>query len=366
MLVGLYQEARREYAKQGVLFDVHIDLLYQCDLDCQHCYLDDKSPRLQPTSFWTNVLDQLAAVQVFSVIISGGEIFLRPDLLEIVSHARSLGIFVQLKSHGGAIDAHVASELERLGVTSVAISYYSVDPKIHDTITRRPGSHTQTLSAIETLARSSVHVLVSCSVMESNSAGVQDVERQMTKLGVSVSFDGLIRVAQSGDAAPLDTSLDLDGLVDLSLIQDGGKEACLPNESLSDWNSKKNCTAGHMSLYIDPEGVVTPCVAWPESLGDLKEESFKDIWLRSPRLKQIQSMRQVERSTCQSCAIKDSCNYCAGQSYLHSGEPNEPSPVICRANWAQAKANARTQGLPDPPRPPGLAGPQFTILNGAF
>ena len=149
MLIGLYQEARRDYAVHGMLFDVHIDLLYQCDLDCQHCYLDDKSPHLQPTSFWLGVLDQLAEMQVFSVIISGGEIFLRPDLLEIVAHARSLGIFVQLKSHGGAIDSDVVSELVRLGVTSIAISYYSTDAAIHDGITRRPGSHAKTLAAIE-------------------------------------------------------------------------------------------------------------------------------------------------------------------------------------------------------------------------
>ena len=366
MLTGLYQEARRDYAAHGLLFDVHIDLLYQCDLDCQHCYLDDKSPSLQPTSFWKDVLSQLAHRQVFSVILSGGEIFLRPDLLEIISHARQMGLYVQLKSHGGAIDAQVAEELVRLGVSSVAISYYSTEPEVHDAITRRPGSHSKTLAAIEILAESPVHVLVSCSVMKSNRSGIDLLEKQMSELGVPVSFDGLIRVAQSGDRDPLATSLDADELVELSSKQQNDNEACLPSAATTDWNSKKNCTAGHISLYIDPEGIVNPCVAWPEPLGDLKSECFDDIWLRSARLREIQSMRRKERETCQSCAIKESCDYCAGQSFLDSGEPNEPSPVICRSNWARAKAEAIARGLPEPPRPPGLRKAYFPIVSNGL
>ena len=30
------------YVQAGQLLEAHCDLLYPCDLDCEHCYLDDK------------------------------------------------------------------------------------------------------------------------------------------------------------------------------------------------------------------------------------------------------------------------------------------------------------------------------------
>ena len=93
MLVGLYEEARRAYAAAGQLFDVHLDMLYHCDLDCEHCYLDEKARPQLPTEFWKGVIDQLGDLGVFSVLMSGGEIFLRKDLFELIEHARRRAIF---------------------------------------------------------------------------------------------------------------------------------------------------------------------------------------------------------------------------------------------------------------------------------
>jgi radical SAM protein with 4Fe4S-binding SPASM domain len=120
-----------------------------------------------------------------------------------------------------------------------------------------------------------------------------------------------------------------------------------------------------LSLYIGPEGGVFPCVTWPEPLGSLHEESMRSIWERSPALKRIQAQRRIDRPTCRDCHLRDDCSYCAGQAFLHDGDPLEPSPVICRATWAQAKAKARSRGHMDPPRPPGLKRPSFPILNGS-
>ena len=85
MIAGLHRELRRAYAQAGMLYELHLDLLYQCDLDCEHCYLDDKSRRILPTDFWRDVIDQAADLQVASLLLSGGEIFLRKDLVDLIA-----------------------------------------------------------------------------------------------------------------------------------------------------------------------------------------------------------------------------------------------------------------------------------------
>ena len=74
------------YRASGKLFEAHCDLLYPCDLDCEHCYLDDKARPQRSTQFWKGVFDQLADQQVMLLHLSGGEVFLRKDLFELIEH----------------------------------------------------------------------------------------------------------------------------------------------------------------------------------------------------------------------------------------------------------------------------------------
>ncbi|MCA9513754.1 MAG: radical SAM protein [Myxococcales bacterium] len=367
MLAGFVHEVRRAYHDAGMLFELQLDLLYQCDLDCQHCYLDDKARRILPLAFWKGVIDQAADMQVFTLLLSGGEAFLRKDLLEIVAHARARGLFVHLKSHGGHVTPEVARRLAALGVSSVWLSYYAEDPAVHDAITRRPGSHAKTLAAIHALKDAGVTVLVACAVMHDNRDHWRGVVRQCLELGVPVSLDGEIRAAHSGDRFPRRIALahdDLVALEDAKLDQQGG--GCEVPSASNGWGSEKNCAAGTLALYVSPEGDVTPCVTWPESLGNLAAgDTLRGIWAESARLRTIQARRKLDRAVCATCAVREQCDFCMGQSFVERGDENAPVEAVCLTTRAKSLARARRLGLPEPPLPAGLERPRFHVLTAA-
>ena len=91
--MDMFGHAVAAYRAAGKHFAAHCDLLYPCDLDCEHCYLDDKVRPQKPTAFWKDVFDQVASLQVVALELSGGEIFLRKDLFELIEHARSQGLY---------------------------------------------------------------------------------------------------------------------------------------------------------------------------------------------------------------------------------------------------------------------------------
>lgn len=363
MLGGMYQAARAAYAATGRLFEAHLDVLYQCDLDCTHCYLDDKSKRVLPTEFWLDVIAQLAELGCFSVTLSGGEVFLRKDALELIAAARRAGIFVHVKTHGGLVDEAVAARLAELRVSSVQVSYYATDPAIHDAITRRPGSHAATLAGIRALRRHDLLVLAACSVLEANRAEAAAVEEQLTAMGVGVKLDAHVRVANSGADFPLDVGLGAVGLQALYRATGSGADICAVEEAgpSDGWGSEKLCVAGHLSLYIGPEGVVTPCVTWPEPLADLRAGArLADVWASSPRLAQIRSWRKADRTPCGGCQQRAACDYCPGQAYLDSREPLRAAETLCRTTYARAAARDPGVALPAP-----LSSRPFQILRGS-
>src|SRR6478735_2820847 len=68
------------------------ELTGRCNLDCSHCYLDIAHPPEElSTAEAIAVVDQLADVGTMFLMLTGGELFLRPDALVIAAHARSRG-----------------------------------------------------------------------------------------------------------------------------------------------------------------------------------------------------------------------------------------------------------------------------------
>lgn len=365
MFGGMHREAMVAYGRAGMLFKLHLDVLYQCDLDCEHCYLDDKKKKILPTSFWLDLLEQAAAMGVFSIIISGGEVFLRKDLWEIVARARQLGLFVNLKTHGGMIDEVAAARLAALGVTSVWLSYYASDPTIHDAITRRPGSHGRTLAALGHLSRAGVLTVASCVVMQRNKDAWREVVAQCEAMGVFTSVDGHLLSALSGAAFPKELAVDMHEAVALErfhLERVQGECTPAPAEvgaggAEAPWESQKNCGAGHTSLYVSPEGAVTPCIMWPMPLGNLaRGDRLAELWRPggSAELGRIRATRQGARELCARCEVREDCDFCAGQSWIETGDANAAIVNSCRKTRAKTLAKAALTGAPEPPMPAGL------------
>src|SRR5690606_15908714 len=109
-------------------------------------------------------------------------------------------------------------------------------------------------------------------VMKRNKDEYPRVVAQCGELGVTVSLAGRIKTAQSGARFPLATALDADDLVAFEAFRHQTEGHCSTPSAAAGatpWEEKKNCVAGTLALYVSPEGDVTPCVSWPEPLGNL-------------------------------------------------------------------------------------------------
>src|SRR5205814_9637599 len=76
---------------------VHIDLTMRCNEHCDHCYrVIEQRPELT-TAELKALLDDVARARTLYVLFSGGAIFLRLDLIDLIEHARRLHFVVRLK-----------------------------------------------------------------------------------------------------------------------------------------------------------------------------------------------------------------------------------------------------------------------------
>jgi len=95
------------------------------------------------------------------------------------------------------------------------------------------------------------------------------------------------------------------------------------------------CSAGHTACYISPRGDLYPCVQFPPPCGNLRRESFAEIWRGSPALAQVRAIRSRDLPLCRQCANLSRCSRCPGLACLE-GDLLGPSTLDCE------KAHART------------------------
>jgi len=134
---------------RAVPLSVHVDLTMRCNELCVHCYRVIEDRQELTTAEVKALLADLARAGTLYLTFSGGEVFLRADLFELIAEAKRLRFDVRLKSNALLITAERARRLRELGVRQVDVSIYSAEPAVHDAITKIPGSLQRSLAAID-------------------------------------------------------------------------------------------------------------------------------------------------------------------------------------------------------------------------
>jgi MoaA/NifB/PqqE/SkfB family radical SAM enzyme len=91
---------------------------------CDHCYRDAgvKAEEELSTEEGKALLDEIAKAGFKIMIFSGGEPFMRDDIIELVAYSRSLGLRPVFGTNGTLIKAEVARQLKEAGAMGVGIS----------------------------------------------------------------------------------------------------------------------------------------------------------------------------------------------------------------------------------------------------
>src|SRR5438132_7199946 len=177
---------------------VHMDLTMRCNERCIHCYrVIERRPELT-TEELKALIGDIARAGTLYLTFSGGEVFLRRDLFELIEHARRLHFDVRLKSNALLITPATAARLRALAVREVDISIYSADPTVHDWVTKVPGSLGRSLEGAALLRDAGVTVKLNCPLMKQNVGQYREIRALAERLGVLCGFDPMIGEERRG------------------------------------------------------------------------------------------------------------------------------------------------------------------------
>ena len=305
-----------------------------CNMYCDHCYRDAgcKAEDELNTTEAKKLLDEIAKAGFKIMIFSGGEPLMRPDILELVAHATSLGLRSVFGTNGTLITLDMAQKLKAAGAMGMGISLDSLDREKHNTFRKFPQAWEGAVAGMRNCRQAGLPFQIHTTVMDWNEHEIEAItDFAVAEGAVAHHFFFLVPTgrAQTIEAESLRARSYEDVLTRIMQKQQQVeielKPTCAPQfmriakQMGVKTRFRRGCLAGTSYCIISPRGQVQPCAYLNMPLGDVRETPFDEIWKNNPILQELRTLDY--KGGCGSCEYKGSCGGCrARAAYYHEGD----------------------------------------------
>jgi radical SAM protein with 4Fe4S-binding SPASM domain len=266
-----------------------------------------------------------AKIPFFS--FTGGEPLLREDLERMIRHARRKGLRINLITNAVLADRPRARSLSSSGLRTAQVSVESPDEGTHDHLTDSPGSYRKTLTGIENLREAGISVQTNTTITALNADSAALMPGFLKGLGVE-RFAMNLYIPVGGPAAeglffPYSKVAPV-----IEAVRRAARELgmtfywyspvphCIYNP-IAKGLGNKSCAAMDGLLSVSPSGEVLPCSSYPKSMGNLLEESFRDIWF-SAEARHFKN-KEYAPAECAGCQSFRACQAACPLYWEHAG-----------------------------------------------
>ena len=317
----------------------------KCNLSCIHCHTSGGKgyENELSTEEGKKLISELAQIKEFQMLAyTGGEPLVRDDLLELLSFSHSLGFSNTIATNALLVDQSMARKLKRNGVVIGAVSLDGIESKTHDRIRGKAGAFDQALEGIRALNAAGIVLHINITAMNYN---IEEIQRLIAlieelKTGILLMYQ-LVPVGRGKaiESASLDLSANERLLKLIGEIQKDSSAVIEPvagpqywayllqKKGISNGISLKlaekvfhGCTAGRGFVYIKPDGSVWPCPFIELTCGNVRSQSFSEIWQKAPIFQQLRNRETLLKDQCGDCEYKTLCGGCRGRALVTSGD----------------------------------------------
>jgi radical SAM protein with 4Fe4S-binding SPASM domain len=325
---GMLPELMQNPSLQFVWFEIISD---DCNESCIHCYAECMPPTYRKAmglsaeegedsdhresdkkvSFekWVQLIDESYSLGCRRCQFIGGEPVLyrgenKETVFDLGEYAKAVGFeFVEIFTNATLLTPEKIQKIKTLGL-NVAVSLYSNDDNIHDSITKTPGSFRRTTEALKLLQEAGVPVRVETVLMRLNEETVGETQKFVEEMGFSHKQPDVLRPKGRGDNPSIMPTKE--SVVKYSLML--SPSFSITRDVLSRNLSGHPCLLG--KITIADNGDVLPCIFSRScAVGNIQETTLKEI-ISGQKLKTIWRSTKDNVLVCRDCEYRYSCFDC--------------------------------------------------------
>ena len=262
---------------------IDLNLNNACNLRCQHCFTNSSKgenvKELLPLDVVERVANEADELGIFEWDLQGGELLSRPIILyDTLRAMKTERFYVYLTTNGWYMTDEIAQNLADLGVNRVSVSIDSMEPEVHDRFRGRKGSWQRAINALEMVQNVGISPYLNITVGHYN-AKSEDV-KLLLDYSKNKKYTTLLNVATPGGMWAKMTEIMVDEDDKAYLIEMRKKYKNILRNLWNPFDRGREGVIGCNTvnrLYITPAGDVLVCPYVHIKIGNVKEQSLKEI-----------------------------------------------------------------------------------------
>jgi SynChlorMet cassette radical SAM/SPASM protein ScmF len=328
-----YLKARRFMPQPNIpgLNTIYFNITERCNLKCLHCWLGAEYSNT-PSALGKELsvrelkepIREAMELGLGSVKFTGGEPFLRKDILDFVNYFAELKLALSFETNATLLNEEIVRNLPRHAITDIAVSLDSSEAGSHDRLRGIEGSFLKASAGIKLLLKYNLPVQVIFSLYKDNLSKLWSAIDLLRVMGVGlIKINPLLSLGRAAllkeeEFLSIQELINLERRIEERHYPDIEVFLDLPLAFKSTryfFNTRRNsrCAINHL-LGILSDGTVSICgIGLGHTdlvMGNIRTDSLKYIWENSPVLKQLRcAIPEKLEGVCKRCILK---NYCLG------------------------------------------------------
>ena len=250
---------------------------YKCNMHCAHCSnlslaKKDREMTLADLKDFARQADELGLAQF---TISGGEPLTFDNLDDIILALDPRKFHIGMSTNGLLLTKERAEHLKKIGLDKVKISLDSINEEVYNQTRRQEGSYDRAVQALFIAKEAGLQTNIQTVISHQNCI-TEDTER-LAKFANDNGFSMDIMIAKAvgrweGKEEVLITPEDNEYLLNLR-----NRYPMVHKDTFPTYGENRGCCAVTNNLHLTKYGDILPCGFIHISVGNIFEESLKDI-----------------------------------------------------------------------------------------
>jgi heme b synthase len=332
------------------------EITRRCNLKCIHCRSSSemavKGHPDFPTREAFRIIDDIASYAKPVIVLSGGEPLLREDVFEIAGYGTDRGLRMCLATNGTLVTDDICNKIKGSGIRMVSLSLDGSVEAVHDDFRNQKGAFAGTINAAKLFKKNGIEFLINSSFTKRNQEDIPKVYKLAKELGATAWYMFMIVPTGRGEEImnELISKEDYEEILEWHYHMEKDEKdilvrpTCAPHyyrivlqkskEEGSRFERRtlkfstggsKGCIAGQLIALIDVDGNILPCSYFPKAAGNIRKQSFRDIWENSELFKDLRNFKKY-KGKCGSCEYLRVCGGCRARAYAVHGDYLEEEP----------------------------------------
>ena len=349
------------------------ELTSRCNLYCAHCRGSStaelcKNELTKEECF--GLIDQILQVGRPIIILTGGEPLVCAHVFEVAHYAVSKGLRVVMGTNGTLITEEIAKKLKAVPVSRLGISLDFPVAERQDEFRGQSGAFDAALAGIANARRAGIEVQINSTITRLNVDYLDDLVNLALELG-AVAFHPFMLVPtgrgkglEAVELPPEQYERTLHWIYDkqvelgdriffkptdvphyVRVVKQRQKQdrqaGVTPLAGGHPGNAiTRGCLAGIGFSFISSQGKVKGCGYLDVEAGDIRKESFEQVWNNSPLFLKLRDLANL-KGKCGDCEYNRLCGGCRARAYEATGDFLEAEPYCIYKPVVKQKVSIR-------------------------